>query len=97
MRVEPPIFRSKRPCPVCKQGSSLVFLTCRNCSRLILACDEEGSVFPDPSDLSVHAHWPHDAGNTTEAKCPHCEQVSEFSLSTGEEIQAAGISLGEYE
>ncbi len=96
LRVQRPKFTLNQICPVCEQGSSLVFLTCPQCAKLILACDEEGTVFPNPCDLSLQAAWPCDVWQSTVTKCPHCLDVGEFAFATGDQIQAAGVRQDEY-
>lgn len=80
MKIVRPRFTLKETCPVCEQGSSLVFLTCPHCSAIVLACEEEGSVFPEPCDLSKQADWPSDSWRSTTIRCPHCLVVGEFRL-----------------
>ena len=75
MKVQPPTLKLKQPCPICVQGRTLVLLCCPNCTKLIAACDEEGSVFPDPTDLSVQAPWTCDPWVSTETQCPGCDEV----------------------
>jgi rRNA maturation protein Nop10 len=96
MKIEKPKFTLKEACPVCGQGR-LLFLTCPTCGTTILVCDEEGSVFPNPKDLSQQESWPCDPWVSTVTKCPHCGKEGKFSFSTGEEIQKLGFSQNQYE
>jgi rRNA maturation protein Nop10 len=52
MEVRRPVWTLNKLCPVCGQGSCLVFVACPDCERLFLRCDEDGSVFANPRDLS---------------------------------------------
>jgi len=97
MRIQEPKFRLKQSCPNCDQAGALLFLTCPNCQGVIIACDEEGSVFPEPRDLTKQASWPCDPWVSTVTKCPHCEEEGEFSFSAGGEIQALGFTPDQYE
>lgn len=97
MKVVRPKFTLKRPCPNCEQGSSLVLYACRACGNLIVACDEEGSIFPNPMDLSRHAQQSSDSWSLTGTQCPRCNNIGGFELATGDDIQAFGIQVSEYE
>jgi hypothetical protein len=97
MEITRPKFTLNRLCPVCEQGSSLLFLTCPACGKVIIACDEEGSVFPNPQDLGVPASYPCDPWISTATRCPGCGTVQEFRFSSGEEIQQLGFSPTDYE
>lgn len=97
MKIEKPKFTLKQFCPNCDQGEALLFLTCPNCQSIVIACDEEGSVFPNPKDLSRQASWSCDPWSSTVTKCPHCEKEGEFFFSTGVEILRLGFSLDAYE
>ena len=95
MSSDKPRFTLNRPCPVCEQGA-LLFLTCPTCRKVVVACDEEGSLFPNPQDLEKQADYPCDAWISTVTKCPACQTIQEFRLSSGEEIQQAGFRPGDY-
>jgi hypothetical protein len=87
--VEPTWWLNK-VCPVCRQGSSLSFSTCNNCKKVVLHCEEEGTLFPDPKNLKkfVSDEWNY--------SCPHCKETGSLESSTSDEIQAFGFSVGEY-
>jgi ribosomal protein S27AE len=97
MKIQKPKFTLKRTCPNCGQGSALLFLTCPNCKAVIIACGEEGTVFPDPKDLANQASWSYDPWTSTVTKCPHCRKEASFAYSTGEDIQNLGFSPHQYE
>jgi hypothetical protein len=97
MKIEKPKFTLKNACPNCGQGAALLFLTCPNCDAVIIACDEEGSVFPDPKDLAKQASWSCNPWVSTVTKCPHCAKEGNFSFSTGKEIQNLGFTPHQYE
>ena len=90
MEVRQPIWTLARPCPVCDQGSCLELLVCTACGVLCVACSEEGTLFPNPRDLSVRAVRP-----GGEVRCPSCSAA--LRAATGAEIQRAGIAVGDYE
>src|SRR5262245_17792587 len=96
MKIKKPKFTLNAPCPICEQGSSLVFLTCPSCGTVIIACDEEGSVFPDPQDLSQTANYSCDPWISTTTHCLQCDATREFRFSSGEEIQNLGFSAADY-
>ena len=64
---------------------------------MMVACDEEGSLFPDAKDLSKQAPWPCDIWESRRSKCPHCSEELEFGLASCEELEAAGLTKSEYE
>lgn len=97
MNVTKPKFFLKQICPVCEQGSSLLFLTCPSCSTVILVCIEEGTLFANPKALIQQAAWSCDSWVSTFTKCPTCMKENEFVCSTGEEIQKTGFTPDEYE
>jgi Zn ribbon nucleic-acid-binding protein len=96
MNISRPRFMLKGFCPVCEQGSSLLFLTCPVCAKVIIACDEEGTLFPNPKDLNQQADYPCDPWISTITKCPQCQTTQEFRLSSGEEIQECGFTPQDY-
>ena len=89
-------FTLNRPCPACEQGTALLFLTCPNCGKVIIACDEEGAIFHDPTDLSKVENYSCEPWNSTVTRCPRCETEREFRLSRIEEIAKLGFSPEEY-
>jgi len=62
----------------------------------VLICDEVGTVFPNPKDLTQAIYGAIEAPSYV---CPICRKVafSEFKDSTSEEIQKLGFVTGEYE
>lgn len=96
MRIGRPKFTLNRNCPVCEQGTSLLFLTCPSCGKVIMACDEEGTVFVSPPSLADQATYPCDPWVSTITRCPACKTVQEFYYSSGEEIQNLGINPTDY-
>ena len=95
MRVVHPKWKLKIVCPVCEQGDTLTFLTCPNCKKIILACEEEGTLFPDPKNLNKHVAWLFEIWNTIKTRCPHCNTIDDFSFSKGADIQAIGFESEE--
>jgi hypothetical protein len=92
MQIDPPAWWLNRPCPVCDQGSCLVLVACPNCRAIIVVCDEEGSVFPDPRNLDPISAL------GAEDPCPSCGKVAAnaFVLATSDQITEAGFVWGEY-
>jgi hypothetical protein len=83
-----PVWTLNQLCPVCEQGSSLTFNTCKKCNELILICDEENTLFPNPKDLTKREGWI--------GTCPHCKVFYCLRFSTSEEIQRLGFNVDEY-
>ncbi len=81
---------------MCEQEGSLIFLTCPNCGKLVLACEEEGSLFLNPKNLKQQISWSCDIWQSTFTKCPYCNTQREFGFSTNEEIQQLGFDQKEY-
>jgi len=99
VEISSPSFRLREPrCPcLCGGEGLLTFITCSGCCHVTVACDEVGTVFVSPRDLSElsGASW---LSGFEDGLCPHCRDVSlrDFRFSTGEEIQALGFSPTEY-
>jgi endogenous inhibitor of DNA gyrase (YacG/DUF329 family) len=91
MHVGAPIWTLKALCPICGQGSCLALVSCPECGRLAVVCDEEGSFFPEPRDLSKIA--------AASSACPTCARVSASSFIPASDvtIRAFGFSEIEYE
>ena len=94
MQFREPVWTMKRLCPVCEQASCLVFVACPECGRLAIQCDEEGSVFLDPRDVSSPASI--DPGTAT---CPGCgkQLLTAFQPATDSMIRADGFTAADYE
>ncbi len=91
----------KRRCPCdCGGEGYLVLSACPACRGLLLECDELGTVFPDPRDLSRDMEWTLDPalGLATFA-CPHSGKpgLRKLEAATDGEIQAAGFRRTDYE
>jgi hypothetical protein len=76
-----------------------VFISCPSCHHAALACDEVGTVFPSPRDLSQASCGSRLLASGSQATCPHSGRapLTEFEYSTGDEIQAIGFLPSEYE
>jgi len=96
MRIQKPAFTLHKACPRCRQGSSLTFFTCQHCEKIILVCHEEGTVFPNPHDLTQETAWICEVWQSPCTTCPHCQREGEFRFSTGEEIQQYEFRYEEY-
>src|SRR5215813_9783107 len=101
MEIGPPYFRLKgRRCPCdCGGEGSLVFISCPSCHHVALACDEIGTVFPNPRDLSRASCGSWLLASGSRANCPGCDKapLTEFWYSTGDEVQSIGFLPSEYE
>jgi hypothetical protein len=101
MEFIPPSFILRKPrCPCfCGGEGFLTFITCLECGHVALACDELGTVFPEPRDLTVPACGSSlGLSGSENDRCPQCKTVplADFRNSTGEEIQAIGFLPSEY-
>lgn len=95
MHEQPPIRRYHLACPECGR-LSLAFYACPGCGHTLLTCEELGTVYADPHDLSEPI--PYTVGDP-QCLCPGCEKVPliEFRAADAGQIEAAGFQLGEYE
>lgn len=93
-QIQPPTWRMRGLCPVCEQGSSLAFMACPLCARLVILCEEEGSVFLDPKSL-----LPLPGVDGSNALCPGCRQrrIAEFAPASDVTIRAQGFTAADYE
>jgi hypothetical protein len=93
VKVREPVWTMTRLCPVCEQGSCLAFVACPSCGRIIIRCEEEGSVFLDPRNLASRSFARTDAD-----VCPSCtgRSIAEFSPASDAAIRAAGFSTAEF-
>jgi hypothetical protein len=92
MELRKPTWRLRALCPVCGQGGCLALLACPACDRVVVACEEEGTVFPDAGNLLVTAS--HDL-----SLCPGCRQrhLAEFVPAADAAIRSGGFTAAEYE
>jgi hypothetical protein len=94
MKVVPPMWELRAPCPCCGQGG-LWFATCPACHHVVLICADLGTVFPDPRDLARPSPQPYGG----DAACPSCgvAPLREYLSATSDQIQALGFALDEYQ
>jgi hypothetical protein len=94
MELNPPVWLLPNDCSVCHQGSALVLSVCLACNHLLVICDEEGSVFPNPRQLEAHGHPLTHIGTT----CPTCSTtpISSFRAASDQDLTRAGFKPGEY-
>jgi hypothetical protein len=94
VQAQAPTWTLKRSCPVCEQGSCLVFVACPECARLAIQCDEDGSVFLDPHDLSAYP-----SANPETSACLGCgkQLVAAFPPATDARIREDGFTVADYE
>ena len=83
-----------RLCPICEQGSSLAFVACPGCGWLIVRCEEEGTIFPNPRSIEGLR-----LGKPDVANCQGCGErpIAEFTYASDEAIRAGGFSPSDYE
>lgn len=83
-------------CKCCSGQGALCFSSCPSCGHIVLICDEVGTTFPDPRNLEDVVYGAIDEPN---CNCPNCAKVHfcDFINSSGEEIQALGYKVSEYE
>ena len=94
VQIQSPVWTMKMSCPVCQQGSCLVFLCCPNCGQLAVRCQEDGNIFLKPRDLGSLT-----GADPATIQCPGCRSgtLAGFRAATDQEIRAAGFTPGEYE
>src|SRR5664279_2274877 len=82
-------------CEFCSGQGALYFASCPGCGAVVLVCDEVGTVFPDPRDLSRAVQCGLD---NPSCRCPGCALVAleAFRNSTSDEIQRLGFHRDEY-
>ena len=82
-------------CDCCSEQGALCFASCPNCNYVVLICDEVGTIFPNPKDLT---HAVYGAFDTPSYLCPNCGKtpLANFRDSISDEIQALGFSAKEY-
>lgn len=83
-------------CICCDGEGSLVFLSCPECFKVVLMCDEVGSIFDNLKDH--RASQPLVVWKSAKQKCPCCGKafLSDFNPATENQIKEAGISCDEY-
>ena len=97
MEFVSPTWSLRNPrCNCCSEQGALCFSTCPNCNQVVLVCDEVGTVFPNPKDLTQAIYGAIDSSSYV---CPNCEKISfsEFKNSTSVEIRKLGFVVGDYE
>jgi hypothetical protein len=84
-------------CEICEGQGWLVFQSCPTCGCIVLECDEDGTVYKNPSSQKQHTVY----GNCFDENCvcPNCKYVRlfQFRNSTSDEIIQLGFVAGEYE
>jgi hypothetical protein len=93
VQAREPIWTMTRLCPVCGQGSCLVFIACPSCGRLAVRCQEEGSLFLDPRNLEARS-----TAGAPSAACRGCGAypVAQFKPASDAAIRSGGFSSSEY-
>lgn len=84
------------PCPCsCGGQGALLFLVCPHCSLVVLACDEVGTIFPNPLNLKTGPQLSRVHENNL---CPGCISITlpDFESANSDQIQAAGFKVGDY-
>lgn len=91
-----PVWSLKTPrCSCCSEQGALCFATCPNCNYIVLICDEVGSVYPNPKDLSQGIYGAFDDSTFL---CPKCGEtpLSDFRDSRSDEIQSLGFTPNDH-
>jgi hypothetical protein len=93
-RIRPPTWTKRGLCPVCQQGNSLAFMACPLCAKLIIVCEEEGSVF-----LNVRDPLPSPGLDASTDNCSGCglTRIADFVPASDEAIQSHGFAPADYE
>jgi hypothetical protein len=97
VNIVPPTFSLKHErCPVCEGEGALCFFACPACSRLVLVCDEEFSVFAELRSANRQFYC---EITDSACLCPGCGQapITLFREATSEQILGAGFCRDEYE
>ncbi len=94
--VSPTWCLKNQRCDCCDEQGALYFSTCPNCRQVVLVCDEIGTVFPNPKDLTQAIYGAIDAPTYV---CQNCGKASfsEFRNSASDEILSLGFVVGDYE
>ena len=95
MNIVPPTWSLRHVrCPVCEEGE-LCFDACPACSRLVLICAEESSVF---AELRGSERPLYGVISDPACVCPGCGRVPvcSFHPATSDQILAAGFSSDDY-
>jgi hypothetical protein len=88
MEIKQPIWHLMARCPACGQADCLAFMRCPQCGRIIIVCEDDEAIFPEPRDLTRTAH---------SARCPNCQADTAFMPATASELHAIGSAVGEYQ
>jgi hypothetical protein len=83
-------------CNCCNGQGALCFATCPSCGYVVLVCDEVGTVFPNPKELTKAIYGIFDDPSFL---CPSCDKTAlpDFKDSTSDEIQQLGFTANDYE
>ena len=90
MQIDSPSWQLKQVCPCCNQGY-LILHTCISCGKIVAICEEVGTIFQDPFNITEESI--HDFDN----KCPNCKSEKSFRLSKDFELINFGLTTKEYE
>jgi len=90
MQIDSPAWQLKKPCPSCKEGY-LILYTCANCNKIVAICDEVGTIFNDPLNISEESI------SDGDDRCPACKQEKTFRLSKDFELLNLGLTANDYE
>jgi len=90
MQIDSPAWQLKKTCPCCKEGY-LILYTCVNCNKIVAICDEVGTIFSDPLNISEKSI------PNADDRCPVCKQDKAFRLSKDFELINLGLTTNDYE
>jgi hypothetical protein len=92
MYIDSPLWMLKQRCPCCKEGY-LMLCTCDDCKRVMAVCDEIGTVFLDPLDISMEKIADYDDDRV----CPFCKSIGKIRRAKDVEIIGLGLTTKDYE
>jgi len=93
MQIDPPLWHLSKMCPACGQGASLALVACAVCGKVSVECTEEGTQFANALSLKPQGRWQREGA----VGCPHCNAIASLHAASSDEIQAAGLVVGQYE
>lgn len=91
MYLDSPKWHLKKICPNCDQGNLILF-TCEVCHKVIAVCDEEGTTFSNPLDISLNT-----ISQFESETCPECKTHGNLHLSKDVELIQLGLTTNDYE
>lgn len=91
MYIDSPVWRLKQRCPCCEEGY-LELHTCDDCKKVFAICEEVGTIFIDPLNISISNISHKDSG-----VCENCGSIGKLRPAKDYEIIALGLTIADYE